>query len=103
MKKLLVLTVVSLFALAIMAAPALAAKGGMPAAHGLSGKDFGAATSALAQSAPGAVAAHHGAGQAAGGMPAAHGLTGAEFGAATSALAQSAPGAVAAHHGAGPN
>jgi len=30
----------------------------VPAAHGLSGADFGAAVSGLAQSAPGAVAAH---------------------------------------------
>jgi hypothetical protein len=32
--------------------------GGMPAAHGMTGEEFGAAVSSLAQSAPGAVADH---------------------------------------------
>jgi hypothetical protein len=32
--------------------------GGAPAVHGIDGKTFGAAVSGLAQSAPGAVAAH---------------------------------------------
>ena len=57
MKKLTVVAVVAAF-MAIMAVPALAAPGGMPAAHGVDGKAFGAAVSGLAQSAPGAVAAH---------------------------------------------
>jgi hypothetical protein len=66
---------------------------GMPAAHGVDGKTFGGLVSGLAQSEPGAVAAHVGGG----GLPAAHGLSGKEFGAAVSGLAQSAPGAVAEH------
>jgi hypothetical protein len=88
--------------------------GGMPAAHDLTGQKFGEAVSALAKSAPGAVAEHvaamkgdvesededeeeEEAEEMGGGMPAAHGLTGAEFGAEVSNLAQSAPGAVAEH------
>ena len=58
MKKTLVIMSVVVAVLAIMAVPALAAPGGTPAAHGLSGAEFGAAVSELAQSAPGAVAAH---------------------------------------------
>jgi hypothetical protein len=57
MKKITVIVAVAAF-MAIMAVPALAAPGGMPAAHGVDGKTFGAAVSGLAQSAPGAVAAH---------------------------------------------
>jgi hypothetical protein len=83
-----------------LATTALAAPGGMPAAHGLSGEEFGAAVSELAQSYPGAVADHVSGRDGmsmAGGMPAAHGLSGEEFGAAVSELAQSYPGAVADH------
>jgi len=60
MRKMMVILAIVALSLAIMAVPALAAPGGMPGAHGLTGAEFGAATSALAQSAPGAVAAHHG-------------------------------------------
>ena len=94
-KTMVVVSVVAMF-MAIMAVPVLAAPGGAPAAHGLDGKAFGAAVSGLAQSAPGAVAAHVSGGNA-GGTPAAHGLSGAAWGAAVSGLAQSAPGAVGAH------
>jgi hypothetical protein len=66
---------------------------GMPAAHGVDGKTFGGLVSDLAQSEPGAVAAHVGGG----GMPAAHGLSGKAFGEAVSALAEMYPGAVADH------
>ena len=45
-------------ALAIGIPAAFAEKGGMPAAHGLPGAEFGAAVSELAQSGPGAVAEH---------------------------------------------
>jgi hypothetical protein len=57
-KKSLVFAVVLAVIVLAMAAPAFAAPGGMPAAHGIDGKTFGAAVSALAQSAPGAVATH---------------------------------------------
>lgn len=96
MKKTLVVMSVVAVVMAVMAVPVLAAPGGAPAAHSMDGKTFGAAVSGLAQSAPGAVAAHVSGGNS-GGAPAAHGLSGAEFGAAVSGLAQSAPGAVAAH------
>ena len=96
MKKTLVVMSIVAVVMAVMAVPVLAAPGGAPAAHGLDGKTFGAAVSGLAQSAPGAVAAHVSGGNS-GGAPAAHRLSGAEFGAAVSSLAQSAPGAVAAH------
>lgn len=43
---------------AIFSFALLALMFGIPAAHGLSGKDFGAAVSGLAQSYPGAVADH---------------------------------------------
>lgn len=78
----------------------LAAEGGVPWAHGLSGREFGQAVSELAQSEPGAVAEHIQAnkdGDKGGGMPAAHGMSGREFGAAVSELAKSEPGAVADH------
>jgi hypothetical protein len=87
--------------------------GGMPAAHGLTGEDFGAAVSGLAQTDPEALAEHvsskpdtpNGDPEAleadesdmAGGMPAAHGLTGEDFGAAVSGLAQTDPEALVAH------
>jgi hypothetical protein len=96
--KMMTLLSVMVLALAIMAVPAYAAAGGNPAAHGVSGADFGKAVSGLATTDPGALAAHA-SGGAAGGMPAAHGVSGADFGAAVSGLAQSAPGAVAEHVG----
>ncbi|MHB1454764.1 MAG: hypothetical protein ACYCYM_12540 [Saccharofermentanales bacterium] len=91
---------------------------GMPALHGLTGREFGKAVSELARSMPGAVAAHVRAIHEEEppeeepieeelleedppvemrGMPALHGLTGREFGKAVSELARSMPGAVAAH------
>jgi hypothetical protein len=45
-------------AIAIGIPAAFAQEGGMPAAHGLSGAEFGAAVSDLATSEPGAVADH---------------------------------------------
>lgn len=76
---------------------------GMPELHGLTGREFGQAVSALARSAPGAVAAHVAGGaseeepEGRSGMPALHGLDGKDFGAAVSALARTTPGAVAMH------
>ena len=58
MNRTLVLMSVVAVVMAVVAVPVLAVPGGAPAAHGLSGADFGAAVSSLAQSAPGAVAAH---------------------------------------------
>jgi hypothetical protein len=66
---------VILSASAVMAAP-----GGKPAAHGLTGAEFGAAVS---ENAP--IADHASSG--APGKPVAHGLSGSEFGAAVSAAA----------------
>lgn len=86
-----------------MAAEEAPEEKGMPALHGLTGREFGAAVSALAQSAPGAVAAHVAGGaseeepEGRGGMPALHGLDGRDFGAAVRALARTTPGAVAMH------
>jgi hypothetical protein len=57
-KRLTLLLSASALAVAVIAGPAMAAPGGAPAAHGLSGSDFGKAVSTLAQSEPGAVAAH---------------------------------------------
>lgn len=42
----------------MLAGAASAAKGGMPAAHGVDGKTFGAAVSGLAQTNPAALAEH---------------------------------------------
>ena len=50
---LLVLSIVSLFSVSTFAMP-----GGMPAAHEMTGREFGEAVSTLAKSEPGAVAAH---------------------------------------------
>ncbi len=52
--------IVSVLAIAMMlpAGAAIAAPGGMPAAHGVDGKTFGAAVSNLAKADPGALAAH---------------------------------------------
>ena len=82
MKRMVVALVLALTVLALVAVPALADGGGKPAAHGLTGAEFGAAVSA---SAP--IADHVSNSENAGGKPAAHGLTGAEFGAAVSANA----------------
>jgi hypothetical protein len=57
-KRLTLLLSASALAVAVIAGPAMAAPGGAPAAHGLSGHDFGKAVSGLAQSYPGAVADH---------------------------------------------
>lgn len=98
MKKFALVFIVAI-ALAVFSFGSVSADaGGAPGAHGVDGKTFGAAVSSLAQSAPGAVAAHvSNSGGNGGGMPAAHGVDGKTFGAAVSGLAQSAPGAVAAH------
>ena len=95
MKKLTVSLVLTLV-MAVMVANVAFAAGGAPAAHGVSGSEFGALVSATAQSAPGALAEHT-SGGAAGGAPDAHGMSGKIFGSLVSGLAQSAPGAVAAH------
>ena len=58
MKRLIVVLIVVVALVAMGVAPAFAAPGGAPAAHGLTGAEFGAAVSAMARSAPGAVAAH---------------------------------------------
>lgn len=95
MKRLVVSLMLALL-VSVMAVNVAFAGGGMPAAHGVEGKTFGAVVSSTAQSAPGALAEHTSAGQA-GGMPDAHGVDGATFGAVVSWLASSAPGAVAGH------
>jgi len=95
MKKLTVSLVLTLV-MAVMIANVAFASSGAPAAHGATGREFGAAVSAFAQSAPGALAEHT-SGGAAGGAPAAHGVDGRTFGYLVSMMAQSAPGAVAAH------
>jgi hypothetical protein len=82
MRKIVVSLVLALTLLALFAIPALAAEGGKPAAHGLTGAEFGAAVSANAP-----IADHVSNSENVGGKPAAHGLTGAEFGAAVSANA----------------
>jgi hypothetical protein len=71
---------------------ALAAPGGAPGAHGLSGADWGKAVSGLAQA---GMMPYHDRSNG-GGMPAAHGLSGSDWGAAVSALAQM--GGIAANH-----
>ncbi len=98
MKKISMSVLLAVMLAVMVFGSALAAPGGTPGAHGVSGKDFGAAVSGLAQSAPGAIAEHvSNSGGNGGGMPAAHGVSGKDFGAAVSGLAQSAPGAVAEH------
>ena len=98
MKKLLSSLLVAMFVTMMVAGTALAAPGGMPAAHGVDGQTFGAVVSGAAQSAPGAIAEHvSNAGGNNGGMPAAHGVDGQTFGAVVSGAAQSAPGAIAEH------
>lgn len=94
-------TAVVLAAFLMLSGQVWAGQGGKPGAHGLSGKDFGQATSGLARSAPGAVKDHKdmqsGDGPGNNGKPGAHGLSGKDFGQATSGLAKSAPGAVKDH------
>lgn len=81
MKKVVIVVALVLIMAVMVVGPALAAPGGMPAAHGLSGAEFGAAVSDAAP------VGSHASGGNGGGMPAAHGLSGAEFGAAVSAAA----------------
>ena len=83
-----------------------AERGGMPEAHGVPGRDFGAAVSELAQEDPAALVEH-----VTGccpeveiemetesmGLPAAHGVDGRTFGGLVSALAQTDPAALVAH------
>jgi hypothetical protein len=98
MKKGIYALVLAMLLAATLVAPALAAQGGMPGAHGVDGRTFGSLVSELAKSEPGAVAEHvSNAGGNGGGMPAAHGVDGRTFGYLVSELAKSAPGAVAAH------
>ncbi len=80
----------SLVLVLLLSFSALSFAGGMPAAHELSGREFGAAVSSLE---PGAIADHVSMGRGMG-MPALHGVSGREFGGAVSALP---PGAVADH------
>lgn len=58
MKRLAMFCATAILAFSVMVLPALAAPGGMPAAHGVDGKTFGKAVSTLAKSCPGAVADH---------------------------------------------
>ena len=58
MKKISMSVVLAMMLAVMVFGSALAAPGGTPGAHGVSGKDFGAAVSGLAQSAPGAIAGH---------------------------------------------
>ena len=58
MKKFAATAAIALGLVALGAPAASAAPGGAPAAHGVDGKTFGGLVSGLAQSAPGAVAAH---------------------------------------------
>jgi hypothetical protein len=98
MKKVIFGLVLATILTATLVAPALAAPGGMPEAHGVDGKTFGDLVSDKATSEPGAVAEHvSSSGGNMGGMPAAHGVDGATFGDLVSDMATSAPGAVAEH------
>jgi hypothetical protein len=102
MKKLFIAVILSVLVASALSSVAFAAQGGMPAAHGVDGRTFGAVVSGLAQSDPGALAAHVSGGRAGGnaggmGMPAAHGVDGQTFGWLVSQLAQMYPGAVADH------
>lgn len=102
MKKLVLALVLSVLVASAFSSVAFAAQGGMPAAHGVDGRTFGAVVSNLAQSAPSALAAHVSGGRAGGnaggmGMPATHGVDGATFGFLVSGLARLYPGAVADH------
>jgi len=84
------LAIVLVLALVIAAFPmsTVSAKGGAPALHNVDGQTFGTLVSNLAQSEPGAMAAHvSNSGGNGGGMPAAHGVDGKTFGGLVSALA----------------
>ncbi|HSM24400.1 MAG TPA: hypothetical protein VK856_06005 [Anaerolineaceae bacterium] len=98
MKKLAIVLVLALVLAAFPISTVSANTGGMPAAHGVDGKTFGLVVSGLAQSSPGALAAHvsNNSGMG-GGMPATHGVDGKTFGSLVSGLAQLYPGAVAGH------
>jgi hypothetical protein len=102
------LVVASIIAVILLfSVSAFAMSGGMPGAHGVDGKTFGAAVSGLAQEDPAALVDHVSGmkgsldeepeGAMSGGMPGAHNMTGQEFGATVSNLAKSGPGAVAEH------
>jgi hypothetical protein len=64
---------------------ALAEGGGKPAAHGLSGSDWGSAVSSAAKE--GGLGGHASGGKG-GGAPAAHGLSGSDWGSAVSSAAK---------------
>lgn len=70
---------------AAVAGPAWAEQGGAPAAHGVSGSDWGGAVSSTAQS--GGLGTHASGGKG-GGAPAAHGLSGSAWGGAVSGAAK---------------
>ena len=76
--------VMALALTAVFAGSALAAPGGAPAAHELSGSEWGATVSYLATN---GMMPYHERGNG-GGMPAAHGLSGSAWGSAVSGLAQ---------------
>jgi hypothetical protein len=98
MKKLAVVLVLAIVLAAFPVNNVSANAGGMPATHGVDGKTFGYVVSNLAQSEPGALAAHVSkSGGNGGGMPAAHGVDGKTFGSVVSNLAQLYPGALAGH------
>ena len=100
MKKLAIVLVLAIVLAAFPINNVSANAGGAPAVHGVDGKTFGSLVSGLAQSAPGAMAAHvSNSGGNGGGMPAAHGVDGKTFGSLVSGLAQMYPGAVASHVG----
>jgi hypothetical protein len=75
MKKVVLSIALTFSLLVLLAVPAFAAEGGKPAAHGLSGAEFGDLVSDMAP-----IADHVADSEGAGGKPAAHGLSGAEFG-----------------------
>jgi hypothetical protein len=98
MKKLAVVLVLAIVLAAFPISTVSANAGGAPALHGVDGKTFGFVISNLAQSAPGALAAHvSNSGGNGGGMPAAHGVDGKTLGSLVSGLAQMYPGALAGH------
>jgi hypothetical protein len=85
MKKLIRVSVISTLVIVALVATgsiAMAAPGGAPEAHGLTGAEFGDLISDLAP-----INGHVSNSENAGGKPAAHGLTGAEFGDLISDLA----------------
>jgi hypothetical protein len=78
MKKLTMGLILALLVSMMVFGAVLAAPGGQPGAHGLDGRDFGAAVSDAAP------IADHVSNAGGNGMPAAHGLDGRDFGAAVS-------------------